>query len=128
MLLQQLMMKNIIFLAMMKHYELNSILLVDSGNVNTFYRLYDDFGKGDYSLTIINEAFDHYKKDTNTTMNLDEWRGTISNYALAKDNSGNYIYDETIAESFHDVYLNGNNASAASQYIVSVLKNKLEGR
>lgn len=116
------------FLAMMKHYELNSILLVDSGNVNTFYRLYDDFGKGDYSLTIINEAFDHYKKDTNTTMNLDEWRGTISNYALAKDNSGNYIYDETIAESFHDVYLNGNNASAASQYIVSVLKNKLEGR
>ena len=116
------------FLAMMKHYELNSILLVDNSNVNSFYQLYDDFGKGNYSLTIINEAFDNYKKDTNTTMTLDEWRGTISNYALAKDNSGNYIYDETIAESFHDVYLNGDNAGDASKYIVSVLKAKLEGR
>ena len=61
-------------------------------------------------------------------MSLDEWRQTISNYALAKNNSGEYIYDETIAESFHDVYLNGDNASDASKYIVSVLKAKLEGR
>ena len=71
------------------------------------------------------EAFQKYKKDTNSTLNLDEWRGTISNYALAKDNSGEYIYDETIAESFHDVYLNGDNASDASKYVVSVLKEKL---
>ncbi len=116
------------FLAMMKHYELNSILLVDNSNINTFYKLYDDFGKGNYSLTMINEAFDKYKKDVNTSMSLDEWRQTISNYALAKNNSGEYIYDETIAESFHDVYLNGDNASDASKYIVSVLKAKLEGR
>ena len=113
------------FLAMMKHYQLNSILLVDSNNINTFYQLYEDFGKGNYSLTIINEAFENYKKDTNATISLDEWRGNISNYALAKNNSGEYIYDETIAESFHDVYLNGDNAADASKYIVSVLKQKL---
>lgn len=113
------------FLAMMKNYKLDSILLVDSNNVSTFYSLYDDFGKGNYSLTMIKEAFQKYKKDTNSTLNLDEWRGTISNYALAKDNSGEYIYDETIAESFHDVYLNGDNASDASKYVVSVLKEKL---
>ena len=113
------------FLAMMKNYKLDSILLVDSSNVSTFYSLYNDFGKGNYSLTMIKEAYENYKKDTNTTMSLDEWRGTISNYALAKDNSGEYIYDETIAESFHDVYLNGDNASDASKYIVSVLKGKL---
>ena len=113
------------FLAMMKSYKLDSILLVDSNNVSTFYSLYDDFGKGNYSLTMIKEAFQKYKKDTNSTLNLDEWRGTISNYALAKDNSGEYIYDETIAESFHDVYLNGDNASDASKYVVSVLKEKL---
>ena len=57
---------------------------------------------------------------------LDEWRGTISQYALAKDNSGAYIYDETIAESFHDVYLNGDNAKDASKYIYTVLKSELE--
>ncbi len=115
------------FLAMMKYYELHSILLVDSNNIRPFYQLYDDFGEGNHSLMMIHEAFDNYKKDTNTSMSLDEWRGTISNYALAKDNSGNYIYDETIAESFHDVYLNGDNASEASKYIVAVLKAKLEG-
>ena len=59
-------------------------------------------------------------------MTLDEWRGTISKYALAKNNRGEYIYDETIAESFHDVYLNKNNASDASKYVVEVLKKKLE--
>ena len=58
-------------------------------------------------------------------MTMDEWRGTISKYALAKDNSGNYIYDETIAESFHDVYLNGDNAKDASKYVIKVLKSKL---
>lgn len=113
------------FLAMMKHYNLDSILLVDSNNVSTFFSLYDDFGKGNYSLTMITEAYEKYKKDTNTTISLDEWRGTISNYALAKNNSGEYIYDETIAESLHDVYLNGNNASEASKYVVAVLKEKL---
>lgn len=115
------------FLAMMKNYELNSILLVDNNNINLMYKVYDDFGKGDFSLTMIKEAYEKYKSDINTTMSLDEWRGTISSYALAKDNSGEYIYDETIAESFHDVYLNGTNAAEASKYVVSVLKEKLEG-
>ncbi len=113
------------FLAMMKHYELNSILLVDNKNVNIFYNIYSDFGKGDFSLQMINEAFDNYKRDTGTNISLDEWRGTISKYALAKDNNGNYIWDETIAESFHDVYLNGDNAKDASKYVVNVLKSKL---
>ncbi len=116
------------FLAMMKHYELNSILLIDSNTINPFYQLYTDFGTGDYSLSMITEAYENYKKDTPTPLSLDDWRGTISNYALAKDNSGNYIYDETIAESFHDVYLNGDNASEASKYIVAVLKDKLGSR
>ena len=65
-------------------------------------------------------------RDNNTTMTLDEWRGTISKYALAKNNRGEYIYDETVAESFHDVYLNKNNASDASKYVVAVLKKRLE--
>lgn len=114
------------FLAMMKYYKLDSILLVDSKNITSFYSLYDDFGKGNYSLSMIKESFGKYKKDTNDDISLDEWRGTISNYALAKDNSGEYIYDETIAEAFHDVYLNGDNASIASKYIVATLKEKLE--
>lgn len=113
------------FLAMMKYYKMNSILLIDGNSVEQFYKLKSDFGDGNYSLTMINEAYENYKKDTNTSMSLDEWRGTISKYALAKDNNGKYIYDETIAEAFHDMYLNNNNAKDASKYIVKVLKEKL---
>ena len=113
------------FLALMKNYDTNSILLVDSNNVNVFYDIYSDFGEGKFSLQMIKEAYENYKKDTNTSMTMDDWRGTISKYALAKDNSGNYIYDETIAESFHDVYLNGDNAKDASKYVIKVLKSKL---
>lgn len=114
------------FLAMLNNYDMDSILLVDSNNINTFYKVYEDFGKGDFSLEMLKQAYNNYKKDTNTTLGFDEWRGTISKYALAKNNSGEYIYDETIAEAFHDVYLNKSNASDASKYIVSILKTKLE--
>jgi len=78
-------------------------------------------------LTMIKEAYENCKKDTNTTLEFDEWRATISSYAVAKDNNGDYIYDETIAEGFHDVYLNGDNAKEASKYVVNVLKERLEG-
>ena len=114
------------YLAMMKYYQINSILLIDNDKISTFYDLIADFEKGKYSLTMITEAYEKYKRDTNTILSLDEWRGTISNYAVAKNNNGGYIYDETIAESFHDVYLNGENASDASKYIVNILKEKLE--
>ena len=114
------------FLAMSKYHQSKSILLVDNNNVNSFYEVVEDFNSGDFSLQMIKKAYDNYVKDTNTKLTLDEWRGTISQYALAKDNSGAYIYDETIAESFHDVYLNGDNAKDASKYIYTVLKSELE--
>lgn len=115
------------FLAMMKHHELNSILMIDNNNVETFYDIYSDFGDGKYSLEMITEAYNNYKDEVGTTLDIDAWRGQISNYAVAKDNNGNYIYDETIAEAFHDVYLNGDNANVVSKYVVNVLKSKLEG-
>lgn len=115
------------FLAMMRNYDLESILLVDNKNVNAFYDVYDDFVEGDFSLLMIKEAYEKCKNEKNITLSIDEWRATISSYAVAKDNSGNYIYDETIAEAFHDVYLNGDSAKDASKYVVSVLKGKLEG-
>ena len=60
-----------------------------------------------------------------TNIPLDEWRATISDYAVTKNNDGEYIYDETIAEAFHDCYLNGSNAKPASRMIMKVLNTKL---
>jgi hypothetical protein len=114
------------FLALMDYHRQKSMLVIDETNYySTLEQAYDDFASGEYSLLMITEAYNNYKRDTNTTLAFDDWRGTISQYALAKDNAGKYIYDETIAESFHDVYLNGDNAADASKYIVAVLKSKL---
>ena len=49
----------------------------------------------------------------------------MSNIIKVKDSNGYYIYDETIAEAFHDYYLNGTDAAPASLVIVDVLKSKL---
>lgn len=113
------------FLGMMKYYNIDSILLINNNNADKLYKLVNDFAKGDYSLSLLNEAYENYKRDTGSNIDFDSWRGTISGYALAKDNNGSYIYDETIAEAFHDIYLNGHNSKDASKYIVNVLKSRL---
>lgn len=115
------------FLAMMKSYNMESLLLIDNNKVYDLNQLIADFSEGNHSLKMINEAYEKYKKDTKDNIEFDKWRATISGYAVAKKNNGQYIYDETIAESFHDVYLNGNKASTASKYIINVLKEKLKG-
>lgn len=115
------------FIAIMKSYESNSILLINNNNIEVFYNMFETFKSGSYSLSILQEAYQRYQKDTDTKLSFDEWRGTISHYALSKDNNGNYLYDETIAEAFHDSYLNGDKAVDASKYIVTVLKEKLKG-
>lgn len=115
------------FLAMLNNYNMDSVLLINSDNVNKFYETAYDFSDGSFSLQMLKEAYNNYQKDTNSSLSFDEWRGTISKYALVKNNQGDYIYDETIAESFHDVYLNSENAQEASKYIIRVLKKYLEG-
>lgn len=111
------------FIAMMNSHGLDSILLEDASNEDTIMDILVDFSNNTFSLTMIEEAYNNYKKDhPDYQGTLDEFRGSISQYALAKDNNGEYIYDETIAEAFHDCYLNGENAVDASKYIEEVLK------
>jgi hypothetical protein len=115
------------FIAGLKKYGKDSVLLIDEYSTEQLYEVSEDYAEGDYSLEMIKEAHKKYCQDTNTNIPIDEWRAKISDYAVAKDNNGDYIYDETIAEAFHDVYLNGDNANDVSKYVVSVLKSKLEG-
>jgi len=112
--------------AFLNEYKISSILLIDKNHYSSLTEIGIASKEGKFSFSIIEEAYKRYQRDTKNTISLDEWRGKISNYALAKDNGGNYIYDETIAEAFHDVYLNGESANIASKYIVEVLKEKLQ--
>jgi len=115
------------FITLLKEKKVDSILLVDEKNIYTYTDIITDFSKGNHSKALIEEAYNNYLNDTKASIQFDEWRNTISDYAVAKDNSGNYIYDETIAEGFHDYYLNGDNAKEASKYIIKVLKKHLKG-
>ena len=115
------------FVALMKNKGMSSALIWETSNDAMFSSIIDAFNTGSFSKQMIEEAYNAYLRDGNPRMDFDEWRGTISKYALAKDKQGLYIYDETIAESLHDYYLNGDKAKPASKYIVNTLKRHVEG-
>jgi len=115
------------FIAVNKYYSTSPRSVYDSTNLYAPYMLaLNDYTDGTLSKKMLDEAYQNYKQKSNTTLTFDEFRATISGYAMAKDDKGEYIYDETIAEAFHDVYLNGDNAVDASKEIVSVLEKYLE--
>lgn len=114
------------FIAMLKSYNFDSFIYMEENNYDGYVKIMEDFSKGNFSLKMIEEAYNNYKRKTNTTMGILQFRESISGYAVAKDQNGDYIYDETIAEAFHDYYLNKDLASEASKEVVQVLKKHLE--
>lgn len=115
------------FIALLNYYYTDSFVLIKDNGLDNYYDIMNDFGTGIFSKKMLDEAYQNYLKD-NTYIEFDEWRGQISEYALAKDDTGSYIYDETIAEAFHDTYLNDKNAKKASKYIMEVLKKYVENK
>lgn len=112
------------YVAMLNYYHSKKLNFIKVSDSNMLFTIYDDFNVGDFSKKIIMEAHKKYTENGNM-ISFDAFRGLISQYALAKDKEGNYIYDETIAEAFHDVYLNGSGASKASLLIMDVLNSYL---
>lgn len=113
------------YVAMLNYYKTSDMTFVSAGKYRLMYTVYGDFNEGNFSNQVIKEAYNEYTKTYGAAISYDAFRGSISTYALAKDESGEYIYDETIAEAFHDVYLNGSSAAPASTYIVNALKKYL---
>lgn len=113
------------FLINMDEFNMNSILLIEQNKSSNYNKMLSAYNSGDTAQKIIKEAYDNYKKDTGMGISLIDFRSSISEYAVATDNKGNYIYDETIAEAIDDYYANGEASADASKYIINVLKNKL---
>lgn len=102
---------------------INEVLLLTRKNYLSYYNLIKDSNNGTFSLKLIEEAYNGNAKNNEKYINIEDYRSTISQYAMAMDpQTGEYIYDETIAEAFHDWYVNKNKASEPSKQIVSVLK------
>ena len=112
------------YVALLNHYNSSDLTFVKATNTKLM-PVYNDFNEGNFSYDIINEAYLKYKQSAGSNLSFDEFRASISKYAVAKDGNGDYIYDETIAEAFHDCYLNGEDAKLASKLIISVLKSYL---
>ena len=116
------------FVALLRSTFLDDTLLLTKYNYQRYLDLVNSWNKGEFSQKIIKEAYTNYKKkyNDNSTTEL-QFRESISGYAVATDANGNYIYDETIAEAFHDNYLNGNQAKPASKEIIKVLRKYMNG-
>lgn len=112
------------YIALLNHYNSHRLVFVKANQSKLLYDIYQDFNEGSYTYDLLVEAYNEYHK-VHTNTSFDDFRASISKYAMAKDTSGKYIYDETVAEAFHDVYLNGNNAEEASKYIVDILVSKI---
>ncbi len=113
------------YVALLNHYNSERLNFVRAAQSEQLYKVYGDFNSGDFSKNLVEEGYRRYKKMYSDDLTFDEFRESISLYAVAKDKKGNYIYDETIAEAFHDVYLNGEAARPASRMICNVLKERI---
>ena len=113
------------FVALLNSYKVNSLTYLSAKNVNSLLLVYNDFDVGNFSLRVVQEAYTAYKDSYGSDISLDDFRASISQYAMARDSDGEYIYDETIAEAFHDCYLNKEQAKGASKFVLESLKKYL---
>lgn len=116
------------------HFLTLTLVMKEKGVTNTKFTKISEIqtindalqGWTDYDKGIAKEAYDNYLKKTNSSTSFDEFRATISGYAVQKDENGDYIYNETIAEAFSDYIINNDSAADASKEIFKVLDSRLE--
>lgn len=115
------------YLVSVNSYKPDGFLVTDQITVPTLqqYTLNENTNR-ETSRSIIREAYQNYKMKYNDLKTEDDFRASISKYAMSKNARGEYLYDETIAEAFHDYYLNKEKAAPASIEIYKVLDKRLK--
>lgn len=113
------------FLTLLKMHGLSNITFESNNNIEQIKDIINIFNSGDYSNKLLNEALNNYNDKYNENLTIEEFANTISRYAGGKDEMGNIISDETIAEAIHDYYLHGDNMRKTSKEIVNVINSRL---
>ena len=101
----------------LKYYESVNPLFLTKENYKNYNNAINNYKNDNFSKIIFKEAYKNY----NTTESEDDFQKAISLYANKKDALGNVLYNETIAEAFHDYFLHGKQASKESLEIMKVL-------
>ena len=113
------------FLTLLKKNGIYSIALETKENTSLIKDIINEYTSGNYSRELLEEALNNYNQKYSANKDIYEFASTISTYASSKDNEGNLLAEETIAEAVHDYYLHRDNMKASSREIVNVLKNRL---
>lgn len=113
------------FVIFLREHNLQNITFVDKSNYELINTLMKEFDSGEFSKNILNEALTNYNQKYHTNFDLFSYAATISDYASTKDDKGNLIADETIAEAIHDYYLHGYSMKSSSYEIINIIKRKL---
>lgn len=99
-------------------------LLLKKEDFKKYTSTLKDYTENTFSKKIYNDAYLNYCYKYGN-ISEEEFRKNISLYADSKDAAGNVIYNETIAEAFHDYYLHGDKAKKESIEIMNVLNQYL---
>ena len=115
----------ITFVSLLKTKGIDNITLVTPENEMTIRDIKNIINDESYSKEIVELAISNYNNKYNTTIEIEDFAKSISNYANSKDSDGYIVYDEIIAEAVHDYYLHNNNAKNTSIEIINILKSRL---
>ena len=115
----------ITFVIFLKEHNLNNITFVNQDNYDLINKLMEEYDKRLFAEDILKEALNNYNQNYNANLDLGSFSSLISTYASSKDQNGNLIFDETIAEAIHDYYLHGDLLNNSSKEIIKIIKRRL---
>lgn len=107
----------------LKEENLNTLVLKYS-NFKVYSNTLKEYTESTFSEKIVRLAYQNILKEKEETLEM--FRENISGYAKTTDEYGNPLYNETIAEAFHDYYLNQGNAKEESIEIIKILNQYIE--
>ena len=115
----------LVFKAFLKSNGLENITFVTKDNYEKINEVMEEYNTGNFAKEIVSTALKNYNSQNHVNLSLENFALSISDYAGSKDENGNVIFDETIAEAIHDYYLHSNSCKGASMEIVKIIKAKL---
>ena len=113
------------YILAIKHYQGLNTLVLEFNAFKNYSTILKEYSSSTFSYLIIKEALDNYKEKEGAISEKDFLK-SISGYATSIDDNGEFMYNESVAEAFHDYYLHKDNAAKASLYVMAVLNKYIE--
>lgn len=111
----------ITYILAIQYYKSFNTVLLEKRNFNSYANTLNKYVDSSFSRMLFEEAYCNYEIKYGN-ISQEKYRSNISEYANTIDSNGDILYNETIAEAFHDYFLHGTNAKIESLEIVKVLE------